>query len=65
MGLIISQQKVDNLRAIIDTLVENGKEQHWAEMRRDLTEANRRFEDRTIKRTWVETEKNSDHCTVH
>ena len=27
----------DNLRAIIDTLVENGKEQHWAEtMRRDL-----------------------------
>ena len=24
-------------------------------MRRDLTEANRRFEDRTIKRTWVET----------
>ena len=45
----------DNLRAIIDTLVENGKEQHWAEMRRDLTEANRRFEDRTIKRTWVET----------
>ena len=55
----------DNLRAIIDTLVENGKEQHWAEMRRDLTEANRRFEDRTIKRTWVETEKNSDHCTVH
>ena len=55
----------DNLRAIIDTLVENGKEQHWAEMRRDLTEANRRFEDRTIKRTWVETENNSDHCTVH
>ena len=45
----------DKLRAIIDTLVENGKEQHWAEMRRDLTEANRRFEDPTIKRTWVET----------
>ena len=36
----------DNLRAIIDTLVENGKEQHWAEtMRRDLKEANRIFED--------------------
>ena len=46
----------DNLRAIIETLVENGKEQHWAEtMRRDLKEAKRIFEDRTLKRTWVET----------
>ena len=36
----------DNLRAIIETLVENGKEQHWAEkMRRDLKEAKRIFED--------------------
>ena len=32
----------DNLRAIIDTLVENGTEEHWAEtMRRDLIEAKR------------------------
>ena len=36
----------DNPRAIIETLVENGKEQHWAEtMRRDLKEAKRIFED--------------------
>ena len=46
MGLITSQRKgteaFDNLRAIIDTLVENGEEGHWAEiMRRDLKEAKR------------------------
>ena len=55
----------DNLRAIIDTLVENGKEQHWAEtMRRDLKEAKRYL--KTDYKTHVgRNENNSDHCTVH
>ena len=34
----------DNLRAIVNTLVENGAGEHWAEiMRRDLKEAKRCF----------------------
>ena len=69
MGLITSQRKgteaFDNLRAIIDTLVENGEEGHWAEiMRRDLKEAKRYL--KTDYKTHVgRNENNSDHCTVH
>ena len=43
----------DNLRAIVDTKVENGAEEHWAEkMRRDLKEAKRYLKtDYKIQRT--------------
>ena len=69
MGLITSQRKgteaFDNLRAIIDTLVENGEEGHWAEiMRRDLKEA-KRYLKTDYKTRASRNEKNSDHCTVH
>ena len=55
----------DNLRAIVNTLVENGAGEHWAEiMRRDLKEAKRYL--KTDYRTHVSrNENNSDHCTVH
>ena len=45
----------DNLRAIIDTLVENGKEQHWAEKMRRLERSKKDIWRRTMKRTWTET----------
>ena len=55
----------DNLRAIVDTLVENGAGEHWAEiMRRDLKEAKRYL--KTDYKTRVgRNENKSDHCTVH
>ena len=55
----------DNLRAIVNTLVENGAGEHWAEiMRRDLKEAKRCL--KTDYKTHVgRNENNSDHCTVH
>ena len=55
----------DNLRAIIDTSVKNGVEEHWAEtMRRDLKEAKRYLKTDYIKNTG-RNENSSDHCTVH
>ena len=55
----------DNLHAIINTLVENGAEGHWAEtMRRDLKEA-KRYLKTDYKMHVGRNENNSDHCTVH
>ena len=54
----------DNLRAIVNTLVENGAGEHWAEIiRRDLKEAKRSL--KTDYKTHVgRNENNSDHCTI-
>ena len=55
----------DNLRAIVNTLVENGAGEHWAEiMRRDLKEAKRCL--KTDYKTHVgRNENNSDHRTLN
>ena len=55
----------DNLRAIVDTLVENGVGEHWAEiMRRRLKEA-KRYLKTDCKTHEGRNEHNSDHCTLH
>ena len=55
----------DNLRAIVDTLVENGVGEYWAEiMRRRLKEA-KRYLKTDCKTHEGRNEHNSDHCTLH
>ena len=55
----------DNLRAIVDTLVENGVGEHWAEkMRRRLKET-KRYLKTDCKTHEGRNEHNSDHCTLH
>ena len=53
----------DNMRAIIDTLVENGKEQHYNATRLKGSKKDIR---KTDYKTHVgRNENNSDHCTIH
>ena len=55
----------DSLQKIVDTLVENGADEHWGKTMHQALKEAKRYLKMDFKTHVGRSENNSDHCTIH